>query len=72
MNVLKFKLLLDASLLLTYFEGFYFLSFKVIFFVIILLYLVSLQVIVLKSYIAPEQLQTFVFQNACSVLPSFG
>lgn len=71
MNVLTFKLL-DASLLLNYFEGFYFLVSKLIFSVIILHYFVSLQVIVLKSYIAPEQLQTSVFQNACSILLFFG
>lgn len=70
MNVLTFKLL-DASLLVKYFEGFNFFSFKVNFFVIILLYFVSLHVIVLKGYIDPEQLQTSVFENACSILLSF-
>lgn len=69
-NVLTFKLL-DASLLLNYSEGFFFFFFlvsRLLFLVIILLYLVSLQVMVLKSYIALEQLQTSAFQNVCLIL----
>lgn len=70
MNVLTFKLL-DASLLLNFFEGFYFLVSRLIFFCHCSP-LFSFSSGNSKSYIAPEQLQTSVFQNACSILLSFG
>lgn len=73
MNVLMLKLL-DASLLLNYVGGLYlFFLFQGYFFVVvILLYLVSLQIIVMKSYSAPEQLQNSVFKNVRLILASFG